>query len=52
MQTIDHSVIERLQAAARRGRSRQMACLFQQLILWIRSRLPGADPALRDLACC
>lgn len=49
---IDYAVIEELQAAARRERSREIGCLILQAIQWIRARLPGANPALRDAACC
>jgi hypothetical protein len=49
---VDYAVIEKLQAMARRERSREIACLIQRAILWIRARLPGADPALHDAVCC
>jgi hypothetical protein len=49
---IDYAVIEKLQAAARRERSREIGCLIERAILWLRARLPGADPALRDVICC
>ena len=49
---IDYAVIEKLLAMARRERSREIACLIQRAILWIRARLPGADPSLHDAFCC
>ena len=49
---IDYAVIEKLQAKARRERSREIACMVQRAILWVRARLPGASPALRDAVCC
>ena len=52
MQTINYPAIYELQKLAKRERAREVACLIAKAVLWMRSRLPGADPALRDLECC
>jgi hypothetical protein len=49
---IDYAVIEKLQAQARRERSREIGCMIQRAVLWLRARLPGANPTLRQAVCC
>jgi hypothetical protein len=49
---VDYAVIEKLHAMARRERAREIACLIQRAIVWIRARLRGADPSLNDAVCC
>jgi hypothetical protein len=49
---VDYAGIEKLHAAARRERAREIRCIIQRAILWLRARLPGANPALRDAVCC
>jgi hypothetical protein len=52
MRTVDYVVIEKLHAKARRERAEYVHCLIQRMVLWIRTRLPGADERLREAACC
>jgi hypothetical protein len=49
---VEYAVIEKLQQQARRERSREIGCMIERALLWLRARLPGADPSLRDAACC
>jgi hypothetical protein len=49
---LDYAVIEKLHRQARRARSREVGCMIERAILWVRARLPGANPALRDAVCC
>ena len=49
---VDYAVIEKLHAAARRERAREIRCIIERAILWVRARLHGANPALRDAECC
>jgi hypothetical protein len=44
--------IEKMEAGARADRARYLNCQVQRLVLWIRARLPKADPSLRNAACC
>jgi hypothetical protein len=44
--------VENLVAGARGDRARFLNCLARRLVLWIRARLPQADPSLRNTACC
>jgi hypothetical protein len=43
---------KKLVALAKGDRARFLECQVQRLVLWIRVRLPKADPSLRNTACC
>lgn len=49
---IDYAMLEKLHRQARQARSREIGCMVRRALLWLRARLPGASPALRDAICC
>jgi len=44
--------VHKLVASAQGDRARFIECQVQRLVLWIRARLPQADPSLRNASCC
>lgn len=44
MLQIHYSELERLHAAARRERAREIACILVRAFVWIRTKLTGASP--------
>jgi hypothetical protein len=52
MHYVDRTIIEQLHRTARRERAQHLYCLLQNMVLWLRARLPGADVSMRDAACC
>ena len=52
MEGFTYPDVQKLVASANGDRALYIRCKFQRLVLWIRTRLPNADPSLRHAQCC